>query len=176
MGGDVGYSLQQNIQNASIQVNIRSDQAQNSTNSAYDAYIERAQAAKNAAAKPLSGSGLDIGRFTQYLSNITRTTSTQKCAKSIRVALQNSGAKIQQHPVAASDWGNTLKKIGFNKINPQFDNPKKGDIYIIKATGKHTYGHIAGYSGSDWVSDFKQRTHDVYRNQKVTYEYYRLAQ
>ncbi|WP_441372868.1 CHAP domain-containing protein [Acinetobacter lwoffii] len=117
---------------------------------------------------------INIEKFTSYLQGITRNTSTQKCARSIRVGLQSSGAKIVNHPVAAADWGSTLMQLGYKKINASFDRPKKGDIYIIDRTQGHKYGHIAAYSGSAWVSDFKQRDHAVYRNKNVTYSYYRL--
>ncbi|MDM1341409.1 CHAP domain-containing protein [Acinetobacter pseudolwoffii] len=121
-----------------------------------------------------NGHRINIEKFTSYLQGITRNTSTQKCARSIRVGLQSSGAKIVNHPVAAADWGNTLMQLGYKKINTSFDRPKKGDIYIIDRTQGHKYGHIAAYSGSAWVSDFKQKDHAVYRNKNVTYSYYRL--
>jgi hypothetical protein len=50
-----------------------------------------------------------------------------------------------------------------------------GDIYIIHRTKKHVYGHIAGFTGSQWVSDFKQTSYDVYKDKNVTYTYYRLG-
>ena len=129
-------------------------------------------------ARNASGTGkgqrINIEKFTSYLQGITRNTSTQKCARSIRVGLQSSGAKIVNHPVAAADWGSTLMQLGYKKINTSFDRPKKGDIYIIDRTQGHQYGHIAAYSGSAWVSDFKQRDYAVYRNKNVTYSYYRL--
>ncbi|KAA8731333.1 CHAP domain-containing protein [Acinetobacter qingfengensis] len=119
-------------------------------------------------------SGVDIQKFTRALSRITATRSSARCARSIRIALQTAGAKIISHPIAASDWGGTLEQIGYKEINPAFDNPQKGDIYIIHRTASHTYGHIAGYSGSQWISDFRQSSHDVYRDSNVTYSYYRL--
>lgn len=121
------------------------------------------------------GNRIDVNKLTSYLSGITRQTTTRKCARSVRLALQAAGAQVQGHPVAAADWGSTLLKIGYKKINLSFDHPQKGDIYIINRTAKNQYGHIAAYSGKAWVSDFKQRSHDVYRNQNVTYSYYRLA-
>lgn len=114
------------------------------------------------------------GDFADKLKSITRQSSTSRCARSIRMALQSAGAKIQSHPVAASDWGNTLVSLGYREITPAFDNPKEGDIYIIHRTQKHQYGHIAGYSGSNWVSDFKQRSYDVYSDKNVRYSYFRL--
>lgn len=121
-----------------------------------------------------SAQRFDISKFSQKLSNVTARRSSEKCAKSIRVALQSAGAKIQSHPVAAADWGSTLTKLGYKKINPAFDNPQRGDIYIIDRTGSHAYGHIAGYSGSGWVSDFKQNGYAVYKNENVKYSYYRI--
>ena len=125
--------------------------------------------------KPFSSrSSVDLNKFTQHLNGIRANTSSQKCAKSIRIALQSAGADIKNHPVAAADWGNTLVSLGYKKISPQFSSPQSGDIYIINRTSKHTYGHIAGFSGSQWISDFRQRTYDVYKGDNVSYEYYRL--
>ncbi len=122
-----------------------------------------------------NGQRIDVNKMTRFLTGITRQTSTKKCARSVRLALQAAGARFNSHPVSAADWGPTLKQIGYRKINQSFDRPQKGDIYIINRTAKHRHGHIAAYSGSAWVSDFKQRNHAVYRNSPVTYEYYRLG-
>ena len=116
---------------------------------------------------------IDIDKFINKLDSISARTSSARCARSIRIALQTAGAKFSNHPVAAADWGNTLEEIGYQQIQPSFDNPQEGDIYIIDRTRKHRYGHIAGYTGSEWVSDFKQRNYDVYKG-SVTYKYYRL--
>ena len=118
---------------------------------------------------------LDVRKFTQKLHSMSSASSTAKCARSIRIALQSAGARIVNHPVAAADWGNTLQTIGYKKINPSFNNPKEGDIYIIHRTQKHVYGHIAAYTGRQWVSDFRQNSHAVYKNDQVSYTYYRLV-
>lgn len=116
---------------------------------------------------------IDISKFTQKLKSMSRNSSAHQCAKYVRIALESAGAKFNNHPVAASDWGHTLTKIGYKQIEPSFDNPMEGDIYIIKKTNKHRYGHIAGFTGSQWVSDFKQRSYDVYKENNLTYQYYR---
>jgi hypothetical protein len=156
---------------APVQANviIRSQASQNAKNTGKSPVSTAAAQQKNA-------SRFDLNKFTSFLAGITRQTSTQKCARSIRIGLQSAGAKIVNHPVAAADWGNTLTKLGYQKINLSFERPKKGDIYIIDRTSKHRYGHIAAYSGTAWVSDFKQRSHDVYRNSQVKYTYYRLPE
>ncbi|RKG31737.1 CHAP domain-containing protein [Acinetobacter tianfuensis] len=120
-----------------------------------------------------NGQRIDIDRFAQKLRNITAMSSSQRCARSVRIALESAGAKFNGHPVAAADWGSTLQKVGFERINLAFDRPQKGDIYIIKRTQKHVYGHIAAYTGSHWVSDYRQRGYAVYKDPNVRYEYYR---
>ncbi|MCG5265090.1 hypothetical protein MCL27_08575 [Acinetobacter pittii] len=120
-------------------------------------------------------SGIDVQKFVEKLESVTSRRSKARCARSIRIALQSAGANIQNHPIAASDWGETLEEIGYKKINPAFDEPQEGDIYIIHRTRNHVYGHIAGYTGSEWVSDFKQSSYDVYKDDNVTYTYYRLG-
>ena len=117
---------------------------------------------------------ISIQAFSKHLSSISATTSSQKCAASIRVALQSAGARIVNHPVAAADWGNTLKDLGYRQIKPAFEKPQQGDIYIIDRTKSHIYGHIAGFTGKEWVSDFKQAGHAVYKG-NVSYRYFRLG-
>ena len=118
---------------------------------------------------------IHLDKFVQTLDSIKAHVSSKRCARSIRMALQSAGAVFGSHPVAASDWGDTLTKIGYKQIQPEFDNPQEGDIYIIRRTNKHVYGHIAGFSGSEWVSDFKQKSYDVYKETGLKYEYYRLG-
>lgn len=118
---------------------------------------------------------LDVHKFTQKLTRISSSSSTARCARSIRIALQSAGATVLNHPIAASDWGPTLKNIGYQQIQPAFDQPRVGDIYIINKTQKHVYGHIAAYTGQQWVSDFRQKGYAVYRNDQVSYTYYRMV-
>ena len=157
---------------APVQANIviRSQSGKNSNKNTESKSVQTSQK-KNIIAT--NGQRIDINKFTNFLQGISSYSSSQKCAKSIRLALESAGARFQSHPVAAADWGNTLMKIGYRQINPKFDAPKEGDIYIIDRTGKHVYGHIAGFNGTQWVSDFKQKSYDVYNEKGLTYKYYR---
>ena len=159
---------------APVQANIiiRSQSGRNSKKSKEFQTVEATQK-NNMLAK--SGQRIDINKFTDFLQGVSSNSSSKKCAKSIRLALESAGARFQSHPVAAADWGNTLMNIGYRQINPKFDAPKEGDIYIIHRTQKHVYGHIAAYAGNQWVSDFRQKSHAVYKNDQVRYTYYRLA-
>ncbi len=117
---------------------------------------------------------INLHKFSSKLESISANHSKEKCAKNIRIALQAAGADVSKHPVAASDWGQTLEKNGYKKIKPAFNRPQEGDIYIIERTSGHTYGHIAGYTGNGWFSDFRQKTYAVYKEKDVKYSYYRL--
>ncbi|UDM37882.1 CHAP domain-containing protein [Acinetobacter haemolyticus] len=166
------HNVNMSAVHAPVQANIiiRSQSGKNSKKS-LEFQTGQAIAKKNVLAK--NGQRIDISKFTDFLQSVSSTSSSQKCAKSIRLALESAGARFQSHPVAAADWGNTLMKIGYREINPKFDAPKEGDIYIIDRTGKHVYGHIAGFNGKQWVSDFKQKSYDVYNEKGLTYKYYR---
>lgn len=117
---------------------------------------------------------INLHKFSSKLESMSAQHSKEKCAKNIRIALQAAGADVSKHPVAASDWGHTLEKNGYKKIKPAFNRPQEGDIYIIERTNGHTYGHIAGYTGNGWFSDFRQKTYAVYKEKDVKYSYYRL--
>ena len=156
-----------------IVIRSKSKNTVNSDVKAASPYSQRVANHKNYTSA--SAQRIDVSKFTQHLKNITARSSSQACAKSIRLALESAGARFNSHPVAAADWGGTLTKIGYKKIEASFDKPKKGDIYIINRTNSHVYGHIAGYSGAGWVSDFRQNGYAVYRNENVNYSYYRMA-
>lgn len=166
------YNVNMNEMYAPVQTNIviRSKSGKNSKKNTESKSVQTSQKNKIIAS---NGQRIDINKFTNFLQGISSYSSSQKCAKSIRLALESAGAQFQSHPVAAADWGNTLMKIGYRQINPKFDAPKEGDIYIIDRTGKHVYGHIAGFNGKQWVSDFKQKSYDVYNEKGLTYKYYR---
>ncbi|WP_213014392.1 CHAP domain-containing protein [Acinetobacter baretiae] len=123
---------------------------------------------------PKHKKSINVSKFAHTLTRNAYHRSTEKCAKHVRLALESAGAQVKSHPVAAADWGQTLEKIGYKRISPAFDKPQEGDIYIIVRTKTHGYGHIAGYTGKNWVSDFRQNSYAVYGG-SATYKYYRLS-
>nr|WP_245200546.1 peptidoglycan amidohydrolase family protein [Acinetobacter nosocomialis] len=116
---------------------------------------------------------LDMDIFAKTLRKRAESKSQGKCAKYVRIALEAAGADTTGHPVPASDWGPTLIKNGYKEVTPAFDHPQKGDIYIITKTASHQYGHIAGYDGIQWISDFRQKSQVIYKD-KVNYRYFRI--
>ena len=66
-----------------------------------------------------------------------------------------------------------MKKMGFRSI--QRGKPKKGDVYVQDRTKSHVHGHIAMYSGKNWISDFVQNSDQVYRSDAGKRYYYRYG-
>jgi surface antigen len=120
----------------------------------------------------------DKQAFATYLNKhiSTKQFGEGKCAQHVRLALAVAGLKPITWPVPAKDWGGTLRALGFTAVTDAKYTPKIGDIVVIQATSKDKYGHIAGYDGKQWVSDFIQR--DLwpgphYREEKPDYALFR---
>ena len=76
----------------------------------------------------------------------------------------------------AKDYGPQLEKNGFNKINIDYTQAKKGDVVVFQAIGNRKYGHTAIYNGEQWVSDFKQKSffvHKDYTRKDAKWQIYR---
>jgi len=122
----------------------------------------------------------DTDKFATYLRKHAGKHSQSHCAKFVRLALEAGGANTKGHPTPARLYGPTLVSNGFHEIS--VDNPDKfafqqGDIVVIQPT-KHgnPAGHIAGYDGKDWISDFVQHGFwpgTAYAKEKPSYVVYR---
>jgi hypothetical protein len=98
------------------------------------------------------------------------------CAKHVRIALEAAGVNSAGHPVSAKHYGPFLKKVGFAVVTETPYVPQIGDIGVIQGTSKSVHGHIAGYDGTRWVSDFVQKElypGPSYRAEKPKIEIYR---
>lgn len=110
------------------------------------------------------------------------------CATYVRKALEAAGMPTGGRPASAKDYGPFLVGRGFklivsfalkdkNKlgVDSKF-KPQAGDIVVIQGTSKSKDGHIAGWDGSNWTSDFIQDSlmpGPSYRSEKPSYEIYR---
>ncbi len=60
-------------------------------------------------------------------------------------------------PRQAKDYGPFLQMSGFSKVSMQGYFPQKGDIVVIQSyPGGNPAGHVAFYTGMQWVSDYRQ--------------------
>ncbi|XYJ10406.1 hypothetical protein ACSUZJ_00045 [Telluria sp. B2] len=123
---------------------------------------------------------LDIDKFAKHLRKKAEPHSLGKCALYVRLALQAGGMRLGAHPEHAKDYGPTLRRIGFSEItveNPATYKFMKGDIVVIQPhAGRGKSGHIAGFDGTHWISDFIQRdfwSGPQYRKHKPSHAFYR---
>jgi hypothetical protein len=124
-------------------------------------------------------------------------------SKKLNVIWNNSGVKSLKEdagglgPANGGQMGPKLREVGFisvhNSYGPEFDSKfglEVGDVVVVKTVGKSPAagppverpGHVAIWTGSIWVSDFKQpggRDPNVYRHSAtdrvVQYEVYRYS-
>lgn len=125
---------------------------------------------------------IDVKKFAGHLRDNADKSGYGhgKCAYFVRQALKAGNVKPATWPVDAKDWGPTLLRAGFHEI-PVDDialfKPQRGDVAIIQATTNRTSGHIQGFDGINWTSDFVQ-AHGFwpgpeYRTEKPAYVIYR---
>ena len=104
----------------------------------------------------------NIDSAVEYLISHSHTHSTKYCAKYVADALNAGNLQFNRQPSAYLYHTNgTLLNLGFKQISKPI-NPQKGDIYVQNKTNSHVHGHIAMYSGQQWISDFRQTTDQVY--------------
>ena len=123
---------------------------------------------------------IDVEKFVSYLHAHAVNQSQGRCARSIRLALEAGGADTAGHPLRAKDWGPILTRNGFRSIavpSPEQCRFLKRDIVVIQPyQGGNPAGHIAGFDGEKWISDFAQRDFwagPTYRRERPDYAVYR---
>jgi len=100
---------------------------------------------------------LDINAFVKTLNNNAGDESAGECAKYVRLALEAGGINTDGHPVSAKNYGPFLEGHGFTNVSPDNFVPQPGDIVVIQPyPGGNQNGHIEGFNGSQFVSDFFQ--------------------
>lgn len=122
---------------------------------------------------------IDVNQFAIHLRSNAQHGSQQQCAKFVRLALQDAGAKTVSHPRDAKDWGPTLLRNGFHTVTvekPETFLPMKGDVAVIQPTSSGGSGHIQGFDGKNWISDFVQTGFwpgQSYRTERPSHVVYR---
>jgi len=98
------------------------------------------------------------------------------CAKHVRMALEAAGLDMSRRPVHAREYGPTLEAHGFAEVTVEPDAALSGDIAVIQAAAAGESGHIQGFDGENWISDFVQRAFwpgPKYRTSKPVFVIYR---
>jgi hypothetical protein len=120
---------------------------------------------------------VDIEKFVKHLRAAAdpKPPGHGKCGEYVRKALQASGANFNEYgpPHYGKLYGLTLERLGFHEIT--VDDPEhfpfiRGDVMVMQPhRGGKQAGHVAGYDGRHWISDFVQNDFWAgpdYRNQK----------
>lgn len=123
--------------------------------------------------------GFDKPAFVKSLTDSAFPPYGQgQCAAHIRQALQAGGVNTLGNPGSAKDYGTFLLSRGFNKIAAAADYvPSLGDIMVFQSIPGHEHGHVQGFDGKNWVSDFVQRdmyANRSYKTQNAAYAIYRF--
>lgn len=122
----------------------------------------------------------DAEKFATYLRRHAAKRSQAHCARSVRLALEAAGVDTSGHPTFAKTYGPVLIRSAFHAL--KVETPEryvflKGDIVVMEPTKcGNQAGHIAGYDGSSWISDFVQRGFwpgPAYEKEKPAYVVYR---
>jgi hypothetical protein len=125
---------------------------------------------------------VEVDKFTEHLRNNAddKGFGHGRCAYFVRQALGAGGYKPATWPVHAKDWGPPLLRAGFHTVkveNLSAYKPMKGDMAVIQATSHRKSGHIQGFDGKNWISDFVQKNGfwpgQEYRKETPAYVIYR---
>ena len=101
-------------------------------------------------------------------SRVALSRSSGYCARYVRKALQSAGYEFTPNPSAYQyATRGTLSNAGFTKISNDMQ-PQVGDVVVYNRTSSRPHGHIQIFDGTDWVSDFRQKSISPYSG---TYSY-----
>lgn len=127
---------------------------------------------------------VDLKKFTRHLREHAdpHPPGHGKCGEYVRKALQAGGANFHgSYPPQGKLFGPALEMLGFHQItveNPDHFNFIEGDVMVMEPykSSKNHAGHVAGYDGKHWISDFVQRDFWAgkdYRSERPHYAVYR---
>ena len=79
-----------------------------------------------------------------------------RCARYVREAMVAGGLNTIGNPFYAKDYGPFLVRLGFQQVSRDKYVPQVGDIVVMPANAHSVGGHVAGWDGRNWISDFVQ--------------------
>lgn len=110
-----------------------------------------------------------------YLVNNAQPNSIGKCGLFVHRALEAAGFHPYLPMSAYQYWSDgLLKNIGFNEIKKP-SSFKKGDITVTESNASHPDGHMAMWTGKQWISDFVQNSEFVYSYNQPPVHYFRYG-
>ena len=118
---------------------------------------------------------VDIDSAVRHLVANSAANSKGWCAKYVANALVAGGFKFERQASAYMyHTKGIMTKMGYKEISkPSYF--QKGDITVTEKNSNHPHGHIAMYSGTQWISDFRQKSEFVYSKNQPPVHYYRYG-
>jgi hypothetical protein len=105
----------------------------------------------------------DVDGASEWLKENSMARSKTCCAWWVMRAMQEGGLPAVILPAWAYEY--YLPVLGFQEIEAgKGYKPEKGDIYVYQRAGTSMWGHIAMWTGAQWMSDFKQKGVCVSKN------------
>jgi hypothetical protein len=111
----------------------------------------------------------------EYVIAHAKPKSLHRCAEFTRRAIEAGGLTLIRTRYA-KDYGPSLTRVGFARLDDLIVDYEPGDVVIINGFKGHEAGHMAMFTGVNWVSDFKQKTlypGHAYRKAQPNYTVYR---
>jgi hypothetical protein len=107
--------------------------------------------------KATSNGSFDTVKFGKWLNeNAVPKYGKGSCAKHVRMAMEAAGMSTAGRPRSAKDYGQFLENSGFAEVSSQGYIARAGDIIVMSATSRSKDGHVEGFDGKNWISDFIQ--------------------
>lgn len=99
----------------------------------------------------------NVQKFVSHLESHSLAKTSRDCASYVMNALNAAGIPNTCRQPSAYMYPNALLNHGFHEISMS-TAPQAGDIVVNdrKYNGKSQHGHIQGFTGSRWISDFRQ--------------------
>jgi hypothetical protein len=111
----------------------------------------------------------NIDKAVSHVETSALSKSHTCCAWFVMRAMNAGGCPIGILPAFA--YKEVLPKYGFVEIDKN-SSYRKGDIVVFPAIKNHIYGHIAMWTGKQWISDFKQKS--IFPAKGYRYSDYRI--
>ena len=118
---------------------------------------------------------IDMNAAVSHLKSHAKSSTTGWCAAYVADTLEAGGFRFQRQGSAYQYRTNgILVGIGYKEI-PRPSSFQKGDITVTEGNGAHPHGHMAMWSGTNWISDFVQNSEFVYRVSQPPVHYFRYG-
>jgi len=118
---------------------------------------------------------VNIDAAVRHLIKNSHAKTTGWCARYVANALEKGEFKFTRQERAYMYHSNRiLIGMGYNEISKPISF-EKGDITVTEANEQHEHGHIAMYTGTQWISDFRQKSEFIYSSNQPPIHYYRYG-